>query len=457
MGDFLSLSLHDFRESLNKDPNDQKVKFMVKILRCLKYVNLHPEYIEIIGISWSKNANSFISNSKIIGEFLGIKSNTINTNYRSHGLISVDCSSSDISAEFGPLKDLNNWKRKKSKNYSLNKSTSENEVFQIQCIPTTKRTQQYYPFVNNTVYQPTIPQPLSSKIPEPALSFVKKDSYMKSITEYEFQSLKRTEEYGRSVAEGSVSDWKHVFGDDLYGDSFAMTLQICNKFHTNEECRSTLIENIRKLLDSCKNDSSQNQKLTYPQFLRFFMRYGSIDNAGKMIASLTDFCSNSFVSWFIPNFTEKNVNVLLNQLDNEQWFIIPSSRPGTFILYRKCEKEYNPIINMAYIFYDAVEHKKQFSMEQNVGDFIKTDSLLDMLNDKLGIKEERSAKFEMYNEEPHITPQLARFEGMKLNESEEQTGMDRTLNFDPSCDDCQRDLEHDYILDDLSFFLDDQP
>jgi hypothetical protein len=59
--------------------------FAVKIYRILEFVKHHPDACEITGLIWTKLPAIFLVNNQLLTVFLGIKCNSINTNFREHG------------------------------------------------------------------------------------------------------------------------------------------------------------------------------------------------------------------------------------------------------------------------------------------------------------------------------------------------------------------------------------
>jgi hypothetical protein len=108
-----------------------KGKFLVKILKCLKYVDKHPEYADIVGISWCKTCDHFISNSKKLAAFLGIKSNSVNANIRGLGMKAMSCSRTEIANEFPEISNPRNWKKRYSQYIPLNRESIESDVNKV--------------------------------------------------------------------------------------------------------------------------------------------------------------------------------------------------------------------------------------------------------------------------------------------------------------------------------------
>ena len=76
------VTIQEFENQLKQHT---RIKFASKILATLKFVENHESYTGTIGICWCQDGRHFLCNSKILGNFLSLKSNSINTNFREHG------------------------------------------------------------------------------------------------------------------------------------------------------------------------------------------------------------------------------------------------------------------------------------------------------------------------------------------------------------------------------------
>lgn len=60
-----------------------KMKFGKKIWLCLNFTKMYPDTTPIIGLHWIDDTH-FLSNSRVLGTFLGTTRNTVNYNFRTH-------------------------------------------------------------------------------------------------------------------------------------------------------------------------------------------------------------------------------------------------------------------------------------------------------------------------------------------------------------------------------------
>jgi hypothetical protein len=114
-----------------------KELFMVKILCALRFVQEDPSSVGAIGIFWTSDQHSCVSNSKTLGEFLKVKANSINTDFRQHGFNDAERLTPDelraIAAPLGDvtLQDAQNWRRRSHKDAAFNSSTTEDAAIEL--------------------------------------------------------------------------------------------------------------------------------------------------------------------------------------------------------------------------------------------------------------------------------------------------------------------------------------
>jgi hypothetical protein len=113
-------------------PGDGRVKFAVKVLHILQYTQQHPDSRDQLGAAWCRDGRHFIVNSKILGNFLNLKSNTINTNFRDHGFQIMSCNQTELAGEFRGLTDTRHWKKRIGPDFT--RGTTIRDAEQIPCL-----------------------------------------------------------------------------------------------------------------------------------------------------------------------------------------------------------------------------------------------------------------------------------------------------------------------------------
>jgi hypothetical protein len=72
-----------------QDGDWKRSSFCVKLLSSLNHTKEHPEDGGWVGTMWSADGETVFVHSRIFGQFLGVRTNTINRNFRNHGFVIV--------------------------------------------------------------------------------------------------------------------------------------------------------------------------------------------------------------------------------------------------------------------------------------------------------------------------------------------------------------------------------
>ena len=110
-----------------------KLLFCDKLFMCLSFVEKHPEYYDKVGLFWCRDDRSFACQSKILGAFLNIKPNTINTNLRSHGFKLESFSSDDLPIGINGQPEPRCWKKHRNDSYPFYRKMDPKLARQIRC------------------------------------------------------------------------------------------------------------------------------------------------------------------------------------------------------------------------------------------------------------------------------------------------------------------------------------
>jgi hypothetical protein len=127
---FPSDSLADLRASIDRDQLRAKPKFCLKFVKVLRHSLTHPGDIGSLGAGWCSDGVHFVCNSQIIGDFLKLKANSINTNLRDHGFV-IDSHLHAAYLGFASLPDAKNWKVRSNPSVSWSSATTDAEAGQI--------------------------------------------------------------------------------------------------------------------------------------------------------------------------------------------------------------------------------------------------------------------------------------------------------------------------------------
>ena len=124
-------SVIDLKNFFHSDLGQKRTRFSVKVFYVLSYSSKHPEEASTLGAFWCDDGVHFYCNAKVMGVFLGIKPNSVNTNFRLCGfVISNNSRCANVSAHY-PIPDLNNWKKRSNERFKFMKNSSLKEIESI--------------------------------------------------------------------------------------------------------------------------------------------------------------------------------------------------------------------------------------------------------------------------------------------------------------------------------------
>lgn len=158
-------TLEELRGFIGREQSS-RVKFATKLFHVLSFSRSHPGSLMLLGASWCRDGAQFICHSGIMSAFLGLKANSINTNFRDHGFEIVRSSLGELTREFPCLPANNNWKKRANHRYPFTAMSSIEEVERIPCGGTV---------VVNPKGDPLI-HPLPIQIPGDVVDLVKQNS-----------------------------------------------------------------------------------------------------------------------------------------------------------------------------------------------------------------------------------------------------------------------------------------
>ena len=130
-------TVEQLKEYLNSDTSTRRMKFAVRVFYVLQRTKQHPDEMMKTGAIWCHDGIHFICNSQLLGEFLLIKPNTINTNFRSHSFTIENNQPPAIISEFPMLRDIRNWRKRYNPYYQFTANSKESDVVAIPCKPPT--------------------------------------------------------------------------------------------------------------------------------------------------------------------------------------------------------------------------------------------------------------------------------------------------------------------------------
>ncbi|OHT07357.1 hypothetical protein TRFO_24436 [Tritrichomonas foetus] len=108
------------------------LKFCRKLWFALKKTQENPALIPIIGLAWAFHGRSFIANSEILGNYLNLKSNSINTNFRQHYFGSIALTDKEFERDYPAiLPNKKSWRKRPNSRCEFTIHTTEEQADKI--------------------------------------------------------------------------------------------------------------------------------------------------------------------------------------------------------------------------------------------------------------------------------------------------------------------------------------
>jgi hypothetical protein len=346
-------TLEDLRRAVV--PDDGRVKFMLKVLHVLNYSRSHPLALLTLGAGWCPDGIHFVVNSTILGEFLALRSNTINTNFRDHGFEIVPCTAEHLKSDFG-LTDTRHWKKRKNANFTI--ATTVADAAQIRC---------------------GLDRVPSSDFSESLRKLIRDDpGQLLELQKLRF-GLERDEQWFIRLFDFLTDFWRRI----AHGCVSASFADIASELGTVTETHRA---NLAFLLDLHTDNSQVSDDVFFATFARFFVRYGFDKDAGAVVRALSaDFLgydsSPRFKHWFKPNQEKTAASAAIALRGPNSWCVIPARNPGRFtLLFQATDRQV-----ALRIVHDAIAEspQEQFAVKFEDGSWAYQPSLEEILTQTL--------------------------------------------------------------------------
>jgi hypothetical protein len=330
-------------------------KFAVRLLRVLRAADSDPEQVPTLGITWCRDGRSFISHPRLISVTLGLKQNSINTNFRDHGFEISDCTPASIVEEFGNLPEPHLWKKRSHISGQFTRNTSPEAAERIQIRKSPK---------------------LDVVTCASSVAFVQKHDPWKllphgSLAESQARSVMKMaegdQEWKDRMLNQVVSDWVTDFGMDLEVDRDAFVEVVLTG--VSDEIFRQLRAIILDIMFFCGEQLTEDQRrVAFPDYLTLMFRFGPNSRFRSSLQQLSKSFSRhytpnflfpspghsqspEFQVWFHPELTDKTAYQLLEQERVYAWLVRTSSSKVNFFTLQV--KKQTGIVS-TYIRYDGL-------------------------------------------------------------------------------------------------------
>jgi hypothetical protein len=314
--------------------------FGVKLHRLLEHTKTHREDAGIIGLIWTKQPGVFLANNLLLTSFLGIKMNSVNTNFREHGFVQVKTTpmTSQKLTELTEvsLPDERHWKKLRQSLLVYTQESDENIALQIDIEVRPKFLAQRF---HNADVSPSESSFLSQVdceklMPIPPTFFQGNSQFLSDALKIELgivmTNLKHEIEVRHRILDIALSQWIGQFGRI----EIVQVQAFLNAFFPldNHSRMLSMQTNCQFLLGSCTPHSRffENQ-VSFVDFIRLFLRYGSSTGFHETFEVITasDSCAGGpcFYDGFCFGWNIATIGSLLRPGD---WAIIEGDQLATF-------------------------------------------------------------------------------------------------------------------------------
>ena len=316
-----------------------KTKFCVRILQLLQETLKDRKKITEYGIGWCDDGKHFICNTQILGQYLKLKANSINTNFRAHCFQIKNTTPEEIKKSFGNLPELKNWKLRLNVKHPFNSACTENDVENIPCV---EKSRQMLDLVEES----------NSLFPQSTLKLLKNDNCSLHQIEILLDPVKFSPNWKYSYLCQTTDDWIKIAGNSktISPTDLIKSIISSSQPKVTHDQYIILERNLEHFLKySFCNSQSANS--TFIDYLKLSLRFGYLPNIAQTVLELStdnDFSnSSSFARWFIPSTDFAYAADILNR-NSLDWVIkLSGSVPNQFSILKKSK---NQIISSNIIF-----------------------------------------------------------------------------------------------------------
>ena len=367
------VTIQEFENQLKQHT---RIKFASKILATLKFVENHESYTGTIGICWCQDGRHFLCNSKILGNFLSLKSNSINTNFREHGF--TICQHSQAVLKSSGLPDFQHWKKRVHPTAGFHKNTTMEEADRIGIIKGdtpesgTKEPdkdvvlpsfQDQLVLRTGTRERPVIMGSVAVNakgIPDTLMMILEHNRVVQLSVQMIMEKVQGTDLWKNQMIVTVTRDWVTAFGAvesvsiDMLLDNLLASMEVLPR-----ETIMQLRANVEYLVGATGDVASQGRgdAVRFDDYLGLMIRYGPSYRFARTIfelaahdmadpfldLSLNSFtclsqsqgCPPNFKSWFHPGLNARTAEMVLNKQSGSSWMVRPSSIPNMFTLQCK--------------------------------------------------------------------------------------------------------------------------
>ena len=388
------MSIVELQRELCPGDGKARVRFVTKIFRALSYTREHPDEISQVGAAWCSDGVHFVSNSAILAQFLNLKPNSINTNFRDHGFVITGKGEVGRDLPAG-TKDATHWKKRHNREAHFTINATEQTINSINSIQ------------DRVSAAPSAPAqfPFMPRKTAELLQIDPRQQVSLANMVYSLQGSASSEWFYR-VLEKATEIWVSVV--QAIGPCVELerlTGALFNDLAMDEGAKRQVLLNFEFLIQQRDDSSQLEQLIPFESFVKFMVRYGWVNGMLELLTEVSHFSSEGsslipgfcefdsqtpsekvqFKSWFFPSSDRLTAERWISKHVRECWVVIPSKTPNYFTLLYK--EETGVEIVALHIIHDclAPERSQRFSVRFKNGEHVCTSSLTEMLTGTLGL------------------------------------------------------------------------
>jgi hypothetical protein len=396
-------TLEELQSSIGRDhPN--RVKFATKLFHILTFTKSHPGTIPFLGASWCQDNLHFICNSTIIANFLGLKSNSVNTNFRDHGFEIVRISLPDLTREFPCLTTNHNWKKRINHQFIFTANSTLADIERIPCreIP------------GNIILKREPPLPL--QIPPDILDFIRTNAEVSTRLFHLWEQI----DNGVELIQRAFEDWRQFGGEECITSLSKFASELTKPLTVINEV-NRIVANVRILLSNSEFDDPNSEYLDFTGYFAFTLRYGFLDECLETLMQLTNLNGVGppyFYGWFQPLLGRVEARLVLGCQPRNAWLVRTSEENlGSFVLMYKRVEEGKIIIMKTDIVFDPLSRERRLAVEMQ-DEMVVAGDWTSMLYSVLKLNSKEAVEFGEFESEGFVNgSEIARLS--MLTESDE--------------------------------------
>jgi hypothetical protein len=325
-------------------PDRGRVKFAVRILEALQYTDAHPHEINKVGIAWCSDGHHFVANPKILGHHLGLRSNSVNTNFRDHGFVLCPCPVNQIIARFGNLPDPQNWKKRCHPEFAKRSTAAD-----ANRIALSKKRNMELITISEPEFDPAPERPARCAVPPILAPALAPFPRLRHLVAALIQKVDGDDQWKTDFLTVVAQDWISLFGPVA-----SVSVDRLLESHVARESAPRLRANVEALVLSSNDRCSQkSERVEFDDYLLLMLRYGPRARLAGTLSDLTaaeapalelslDALATPqsqgaprFQPWFHPELTVRTAEQMLRARPHAAWVLRPSSVPNMFTLHCK--------------------------------------------------------------------------------------------------------------------------